>query len=71
MDKWEEVIENIQGTCLTLDEVINQVYGEEYEPTDLEYHQLDNTTLRCECCSWWVEAHEIDEEGNCHECGEQ
>jgi hypothetical protein len=37
------------------------------EDTDLCQH-LDELALMCECCSWWVEPHELDEEGDCEDC---
>ncbi len=32
--------------------------------------ELDALVMRCDCCGWWVETHEVDGGGNCDECRE-
>lgn len=29
---------------------------------------LDDITMRCECCGWWVEPCELDDDQECEDC---
>lgn len=31
-------------------------------------YELDARVMCCECCGWWVETHEIGEDGECLDC---
>jgi hypothetical protein len=50
------------------------------EDTDLMYESaefcagLDDVTMNCECCGWWVDTDEMENTGlgmYCHDCYEQ
>jgi len=66
------IAETIQGTCKSLDQVLQEEFGDdsltiEQVPIALLYH-LDSITMECQTCNWWCEAGEIDEDGNCDYC---
>lgn len=68
----EEVIDYLLGTCKSLDEGISEIY-EDKDFTDLTLNQctiLDDNIMCCECCGWWVNSHEIDENNFCEDCQE-
>lgn len=70
----QQVAEILQGTCKSLDDVLCEVF--EYESgtltsTDLPIEllrSLDDMVMECQCCNWWVEASEVDDDGACEEC---
>mgnify|MGYP000188636058 CR=1 FL=1 len=72
--KFEEFLQYIQGTCKTLDEAVQAVYGEEFDSDSLSEEQttaLDNEHLLCPQCGWWVEPSEMVEvsgEDVCSDC---
>lgn len=70
-EKLNEVAARLEGTCNSLDEVFEEVTGvhiEDASPEALEW--LDSQVMLCDCCGWWVEASEIDDDGNCTDCAE-
>lgn len=69
-DEIQRVINYLQGTCQSLDEAMSALDMNEDDITNENYDEIDNQIFRCETCSWWVESHEQDEEGNCTECAE-
>lgn len=55
-----ELADQLMGTCDSLpDEVLDDA--------DLCGH-IDELVMCCDTCSWWVEPHEIDDDGNCEDC---
>lgn len=72
--KLEEFIEYTRGTCKSFDEAIVDFFeddtldSESFTTDQLEI--IDQEIMRCDSCGWWVESHEIDEEGNCEDCNE-
>lgn len=64
----ETLISDLQGTCKSLDDVLEDL-GYDIGTVPFEVLQiLDNNILRCECCEWWVEISECNEEGVCSDC---
>ena len=64
----DTIVSRLVGTCMNLDDALEEqgimiLTMEETEELDLE-------AMQCETCSWWVEAHDIDEDGNCQECSD-
>lgn len=75
-DKIDDVASAILGTSKSLDNVVQEVFGDEsmtYMDLDIALLQrLDEHTLECTECGWWCEAHEVNDDGVCVECeGEQ
>lgn len=70
--KINKVAEKIVGTCRSLDEVLQEVFGDdELTMTDLGadlLEELDELVLECEGCNWWVEAAEVNDDGLCGDC---
>lgn len=65
----DEIIEYINGTCHTLDEVVNQITEGEFQESDLTEEQIskiDNEIFLCEECGWWDEiSDKCNETENC------
>lgn len=64
--KAEELADRLLGTCLSLHDLDDE--GAIEDPDVLE--ALDDRVRCCECCGWWAETHDVDEEGNCSDCRE-
>lgn len=66
-----EICENLQGTCEDLETAV-QAAGLEYDYlTSAEFQEIDSCVVHCECCGWWVDAGEVDENGYCDDCQEE
>ncbi len=61
MTKIQEEIDRLQGSCDNLD-------IEDWSQEQLE--ELDSQIALCDCCGWWVESTELDDEGICEDCVE-
>ncbi|MCK9267227.1 MAG: hypothetical protein M0P14_00765 [Alkaliphilus sp.] len=74
-DQLQDIIENLQGTCLTLDDVLDD-YGLSSEDLNLEdLSRIEEEIFLCDGCGWWYESSELgdDEDGEflcrwCIEC---
>ena len=63
---------------MSLDDVLQEVFGEGVELTDISIDLLqilDDLTMQCETCGWWCEPHEFvddnsDDSGSCTDCRE-
>lgn len=63
-DRAQEAAANLLGTCNSLESEAT-----EEELNDSEFcAALDSEVMQCGACGWWVESHEINDEGNCAEC---
>lgn len=64
------VADRLNGTCGSLDSALQDEFGEDVELLDFDQQlleELDDITMECEGCGWWVDAGEIDD-GMCQEC---
>lgn len=61
----------LDGTCHRIDKGLEVQGLTTDDMTASDWHELESDIMRCESCQWWVEASEIDEEGNCHSCHEE
>lgn len=64
-----EIAEALNGSCETLDQVLED-YG--FDIDDLaqeQFEKIDVITLQCETCGWWCDAHEV-EDSVCEDCRE-
>jgi hypothetical protein len=71
----EKLIQYLQGTCMSLDEGISEILGENFTSNDLttdEFEHIDNEIFLCEDCGWWCELIEESEENprTCIDCNE-
>ena len=56
--------DELLGTCKSLYDVVKN--GED---DNIEFcRQIDDIVARCNTCGWWVEAGEVDENGDCEGC---
>ena len=73
-DKIQELIDYLQGTCNSLDDGVQTIFGEDFSSFNLSsenHEQIDNEIFLCETCGWWCEMSESgDEDGNCTDCSE-
>lgn len=60
--KIEDLADRLIGSCESLD-LDDLTMDEAFE--------LDDLARCCEGCGWWVEAFEIDDNGNCTDCVEE
>lgn len=69
-----KLIENLQGTCETLDKVLESLYpGMTSEDlTEDDHDAIDQEIFKRETCDWWYEQCESgDAEGNCLNCNNE
>lgn len=71
----ENVIDDLRGTCSSLDKVLDY-YGSSFEELSLENcDQIDSEIFNCECCGWWCDISElsskIDDALVCTDCEDQ
>lgn len=52
------------GTCQPL----HSTEWEDFQDDPVFCDELDSRVMLCECCSWWVETHELDDAGRCEDC---
>jgi hypothetical protein len=63
----QKVAEELQGTCNTLDSVLEE-YGLDVGELTLELCQdLDEITMMCDTCGWWCEPSEMEGD-TCEDC---
>ena len=73
------LIQNLQGTCNTLDEVVSDLYPgmDETDLTEDDHSIIDNEIFLCDTCNWWCEicesCNEYEDCGgvNCESCCEE
>jgi hypothetical protein len=67
-----EVADTLLGTCKGLDDVLQEVFGDEdltmYEVDTLLLQELDDSTMECAACGWWCETGELDDDQICDDC---
>ena len=68
--KVEDLVENLQGTCKSIQEALNDLYDDmdEADLTKADHEKIDAEIYRCETCSWWYEVGDKDADGNCENC---
>lgn len=59
---------DLLGTCKSLDEVCREYGITEDDLSQDELETLDDHTMCCDSCGWWVESNEIDDNGECQDC---
>lgn len=70
--KISELIENLRGTCSSIDE--NLPEGMDWEDLTTEDHEIiDANIFKCETCSWWFDQGEQGDDNDtdeevCKEC---
>lgn len=63
-----ELAEYLNGTPSSLEAAL-AFHGIELDEVPIEFlSELDALTMCCETCAWWVDAHEVDDDGNCEDC---
>jgi len=63
-ERLDEVVDQLIGTCLPLSGVLTE---EEMEDR-IFLAALDERALECECCGWWYEPDELDDDQVCRDC---
>lgn len=58
------VAEVLNGSCIGLSAAATRAERASPEFCDA----LDELVRECECCNWWVETYEVDENGHCSDC---
>lgn len=68
LDRWNEIIYFLQGTCDSLDRALHIHDSEDLidHMPFLEY--LDQHIFLCDDCGWWCEISEQSDEGRCYDC---
>lgn len=62
-DKAMEAAAHLLGSC----EPLHRHY-EEWQNDKTFCAVLDSEIALCNTCDWWVEAHEVDDDGDCADC---
>lgn len=72
--KLNRLIESIEGTCDSLDSVIEEIFGEGEDSATLDLEELeyiDDRIFECDCCGWWyAKCSESEFENRCEDCFE-
>ena len=72
--KMRDVAERLLGTCTNVDDVLQEVFGDDsLTLTDFPMellHDLDDGAMQCESCGWWCEPGELDDDQTCGDCRE-
>ena len=64
-----DICGELEGTCKNLEDVVLAVTGRDMDDLTVgECREIDNCILCCDTCGWWVDAGEVDENGNCEDC---
>jgi hypothetical protein len=70
--KAHAVATTLQGTCMHLEQALEQHECEDLENDSAFLLELDNTVFCCETCGWWCEqsemAERVDDRWICQEC---
>lgn len=72
-NKLEGLVDYLLGTCQSLDSGLNTILGLEFEDLTIEdLYFIDDRTMNCSECGWWVETYYMDEEEGdiCEDCAE-
>lgn len=56
------IIENLMGTCKTVEEVCNEYGLEERDLAAEDFDEIDNSIFLCADCGWW---YDLGEQGEC------
>ena len=66
----QALIDYLQGTCHSLNEGVSELYPDmdENDLTEEDHADIDSQIFHCDCCSWWCEAHEQNDDGHCEDC---
>ena len=69
-DLWEKIIYELNGSCDTIYQVLENHNAEELEDHLPFLNHLDNEIFRCECCNWWCPISEMSENSDteCRDC---
>lgn len=69
-DIWEKVVYQLNGSCDSIEQALEDYEVPELEDNDSFLSYLDNEIFRCECCSWWCPISEMSEQGDwaCRDC---
>ena len=70
VDQWEQIIADLQGTCQSLNIVLDKHEAQELEDHMPFLDYLDNQIFCCERCNWWSELGEMADNDNweCRDC---
>ena len=64
----EDVIQDLMGTCQSLEVVLAEKGLEPETLTEAQTAQLDEGVACCDLCSWWDESCNMNEDGICEDC---
>ena len=65
------LIKRLEGSCLSLEEVLEEQEAEFEDMTAEDCGELDQTIMCCDSCGWWYETSEMNTDGGdtlCEEC---
>lgn len=68
-----DFVESINGTARSVQGILDIYYPgmEEEDILPEELDEIDQLTVECNCCGWWVDAEDIDDMGNCTDCQDE
>lgn len=70
MIKIKDIIDNLQGTCNTLQSACKEIGIEECDLTEDDLLEIDNEIFLCDECGWWYEIIEVIETGITQICSD-
>ena len=70
IDLWEKIIYELNGTCNSIEYVLDNNNAEELQDHLPFLNHLDNEIFRCDGCSWWCSIAEMSEKSDteCNDC---
>lgn len=63
----QEAADDLLGSCQSLSDVVE--CGEDSDQAFCE--AVDALVMCCDCCGWWVETGDLDDQGNCSDCADE
>lgn len=74
LEKAQEVIEHLNGTCLSIEQGCADLDVDPEDFLDQHCHLLDDAIFNCEGCGWWFEQGEMADDPHdrwvCGDCVE-
>lgn len=71
LDRWNQLIYDLQGTCNGLESFLERHDAEDLIDHAPFLHYLDNHIFLCDVCGWWCELSEAAEDSDtvvCTDC---
>jgi hypothetical protein len=73
IDVWGQIIYDLNGTCKSIEQVLDEHNAKKLVDHLPFLHYLDNHIFLCDCCGWWCDVSEAVDASHglvCDQCFE-